>query len=1197
MTINGGDGFDTLLFDAKGKPINAFDASGQLIASAQPMLPDGGIQVHQNNNATVHYQRISRIPGYEGALVSAGGPYTITAGQGLTLHGAATPATNSTIESEGWQFNGDGDFADAIGLSPVLTWSDLISLGLNGPGTYPIALRVYSNSNTVNAYTTVTISPAAPVVTVAGAANATLSEPYTITFSAPEVPDVNYGVTGWFVDWGDGTTSTLPSLSTTASHVYDTTGGRLITATATDPYGTYSASLSTSVTEAPIVFSASVEGPYTISAGQDLTLSASATGAPTSFNWDITGSGQFTDATISTSGGASNGQVTLSWAQLQALGIDEGTYSGVRVEAIYSDGSTVISTPTTLLIQPTPPTATTFTSSGAVLGGAGSVSFANPFDPSAAQTQAGFTYSYDFTNNGHFDIAGSTNPSADIPSDLLAQPGSFVAHGRITASDGTYSDYYTSITVADVAPTVEVGPDQTISEGSLFTLSGVTFSDLGYATPNAGWSFTATIDWGDGKNSAGLLTVNQGSTGLPTTGVVSGSHRYRPGQYTVTVTVRDAHGVQGDGSFLATVQAAITTSTMTVVPGPSEAVGEGTLFIPSQAGFINAAAPDTATATIDWGDGSPVQDILASELNQPPSPADLGTINTGHIYGKPGQYTVEFSVTNSRGVTDSGSFLVNVVDVAPSVAPVPNLNQSPGVPVELNAKFSDPGFPVGGVAESFTASIDWGDGTTSDGVVTMVPGGAGVSTKGTVTGSHTYSAHGNYPVTVTVMDSLGQQGQAMLTALDVPPSVTAGTSQTVDQGSLVIVSATFSDPGFETGATSAGYTATIDWGDGTTSEGTLVVAPGGPGAPTTGTIDGSHVYSDQGRYTVTVSIIDGGGGVGQDVFTATVVDVGPTLMPLPTDPLFFLAQPTILHANFTEPGIDLKDVVTVDWGDGTIQTIDGGSTYLDAEGVEVPVLVEPTATSPGSIALGHVYHDTDPHMLTVTVTDKDGKSSTVSELIQPWIATTTTVTVAPNPVYFGQPITFTAKVDPVAPGVGSPIGTVTFVDSTTGATLAMVDVSDGIAAWTTSVLPPGTQTIVASYSGGGVYYPSASGAGEGGSVTIDVVGAVFVLNPTAKGALSLTGSSSLDIPGKVWVDSQSSSAIVVSGGAEVTAGMIEVVGGYDVSGNGSINSTLETGAAGRARSPGPTAGAAGRRRAGLCEVERQFIPDHRPRLL
>ena len=103
-----------------------------------------------------------------------------------------------------------------------------------------------------------------------------------------------------------------------------------------------------------------------------------------------------------------------------------------------------------------------------------------------------------------------------------------------------------------------------------------------------------------------------------------------------------------------------------------------------------------------------------------------------------------------------------MLDVAPTVVAGPNLSQSPGIPVTLNSTFSDPGFPAGGSTETYTASINWGDGDVTPGTVTTTPGTDGVPTTGTVNATHTYAKHGNYSVTVTVLDSLGEQGSATL---------------------------------------------------------------------------------------------------------------------------------------------------------------------------------------------------------------------------------------------------------------------------------------------------------------------------------------------------------------------------------------------------------------------------------------------------
>src|SRR5207248_2326849 len=109
------------------------------------------------------------------------------------------------------------------------------NLGVNGPRTYPIALRVTSDTGTVTVYSSLTITAVAPTLSVSGAPTATAGVPYTISFSGREVAGANYGITGWTVDWGDGSTpSTLPSAATSAAHTFTTAGNPTITVTASD---------------------------------------------------------------------------------------------------------------------------------------------------------------------------------------------------------------------------------------------------------------------------------------------------------------------------------------------------------------------------------------------------------------------------------------------------------------------------------------------------------------------------------------------------------------------------------------------------------------------------------------------------------------------------------------------------------------------------------------------------------------------------------------------------------------------------------------------------------------------------------------------------------------------------------------------------------------------------------------------------
>jgi hypothetical protein len=80
-------------------------------------------------------------------------------------------------------------------------------------------------------------------------------------------------------------------------------------------------------------------------------------------------------------------------------------------------------------------------------------------------------------------------------------------------------------------------------------------------------------------------------------------------------------------------------------------------------------------------------------------------------------------------------------------------------------------------------------------------------------------------------------------------------------------------------------------------------------------------------------------------------------------------------------------------------------------------------------------------------------------------ADTTTVVSSHNPSLFGQSVTFTATVSPVAPGAGTPTGTVTFMDG--GNPIGTGILGSGVATFTTSALTVGTHTITTSYTGDG----------------------------------------------------------------------------------------------------------------------------------
>src|SRR5262249_8388366 len=143
-----------------------------------------------------------------------------------------------------------------------------------------------------------------------------------------------------------------------------------------------------------------------------------------------------------------------------------------------------------------------------------------------------------------------------------------------------------------------------------------------------------------------------------------------------------------------------------VSAGPNQSVSAGAVAQLTNATFNDPGAPNTYTATVNWGDGSPTD--TSPSIGSPATVADSGQVFDSHVYGQPGVYTVTVSVTKSGQTAVSSTFTVTVTDVAPSVNAGPDILAGPGTPVNINATFSHPSFPVNGVQETYTATINWG---------------------------------------------------------------------------------------------------------------------------------------------------------------------------------------------------------------------------------------------------------------------------------------------------------------------------------------------------------------------------------------------------------------------------------------------------------------------------------------------------------
>ena len=169
--------------------------------------------------------------------------------------------------------------------------------------------------------------------------------------------------------------------------------------------------------------------------------------------------------------------------------------------------------------------------------------------------------------------------------------------------------------------------------------------------------------------------------------------------------------------------------------------------------------------------------------------------------------------------------------------------------------------------------------------------------------------------------------------------------------------------------------------------------------------------------------------------------------------------------------------------------------------------------------------------------------------------TTTSASASAKTSAFGQSVTFTAIVV-ATPGSGTPSGSVDFFDTTTGDDLGAVSLSGNTASLSTVSLTPGSHVITVSYSGDSNFLASSTTAN-----TITINQSIIVLDPSASGALNVSGNASIKVTGGVYVDSSSSSALSAGGNAQITASVIDVHGGVLKSGNASLSPAPVTKAA------------------------------------
>ncbi len=887
ILLAGDAGIDTLNFDSAGQPVTP----------PQPAIPDGSIGIGDPAFAPVAYSGFEAVPGFAAAVVGAGGPYTIAEGAGLSLSGSASPATNTTIAAVDWDLNGDGTFGDAVGLAPVLTWPGLVALGLGDDGSYDITLRITDDRGVATTDTVLlTITDTPPVVEVSGRATVPVGEAFALMFSAADPGDDP--ITRWTVDWGDGgAAQTFASDAMDATHVYETTGVFDIAVQAVDeteagPGGSATLSGITVTAAVPTLATVGTATDLEIAEGEGVTFRAAAPGLAT-FTWDVNGDGVFGDEAAV--GVATGGDLALRAADLAALGRDDGDAAyPVAVRAVYGAGPDgVAETSALLTLRNAPPTAALTNStvgggSPVPEGTSATVRIVAPSDPSAADRRAGFSYSFDFDNDGVFEIADTSEAEVAVPGAFLADAGIQAVRAVITDKDGGQRELITGVRVAEVAPTLELTGADGSAEGAVYTL-GLAATDPGDDVISR-W----IVNWGDGTTD----TVDAPAANL--------EHVFADdGTATIVATAID-----GDGLYTAsrTVNVANVDPVLSV-SGPAT-VNEAEAFT------LTLAAADPgddslSTWSIDWGDGS--RDTVAGRAT-----------SASHVYADDsaaesgGQYSVTVTATDEDG-TVSTTTAVTVVNVAPTAS----LGSFGGIAAQAEgpARISEGrsltlvvGVPVDPGADTVTGYlVDWGDASPVQVVPAPLPDPGDPLPPLTV--DHVYTdGDAAYEVSVTLVDEDG--GHLNADTLDiqvdnVAPTVDVRGAERVREGETYILTlGTPFDPGDDSVTEYV-----VDWGDGTVES---VSAAG----------DVGHIYRGAGLRTVSVDLIDEDGAY-RDVATLAVeVEDVPLVVTVgAADNRVDEGQPFVLELGpVFDPGLDAlvdADAFVIAWGDGAVDALAG----------------------------------------------------------------------------------------------------------------------------------------------------------------------------------------------------------------------------------------------------------------------------------
>ncbi len=563
-----------------------------------------------------------------------------------------------------------------------------------------------------------------------------------------------------------------------------------------------------------------------------------------------------------------------------------------------------------------------------------------------------FTFMWDFDFDGQYDDGFGRSASW-----IWDEDGVYTIALNVSDDDGGFNITSTQVTIGNVPPGADTGGPYSGNEGSVVNFYG------NYSDPSPVDIISYLWDFGDGNTSA----------------LQNPMHTYSDdGVYIVTLTVSDDEG----GIGVSTTGATIANVAPTADAGGPYSGNEGDVI--SFTGSQTDPGLDTFTYLWDFGDG---------EVSTQKDP--------DHIFADDGVYTVTLTVMDDEGGANSTATTATISNLDPVAYIGGPYSGNEGSAVNFYGDHSDS--PV----DIITYLWDFGDGNTSTlqnpmhtfagdnvYVVTLTvmddDGGVGLTTTTatignvaptadagepysgdegsqiTLTGSATDSGddtitylwdldsdglyddavgqnpvwtwtdNGIYIIGLKVIDDDGGEGMdtTIVNIINLVPTADAGGPYSGNESEIIQFTGNQTDPGTDT------FTYLWDFGDGKLS------TEQNPG----------HIYTDNGIYTVSLTVTDDDGGKGSDSAVVIVNNIPPMIeavedmIPAKEDQLF------ILKINAT-----------------------------DAEGDEVSFSddtdmfnIDPVS---GLIQFVPTNDDVGYKLVTITASDDDGGTATVNLLI------------------------------------------------------------------------------------------------------------------------------------------------------------------------------------------------------------------------